>query len=261
MKTCLLKRFALVVLILAQCVSLVGCGRNAYEEGYEAGFAAAQEAAAAESEAAAEGPEGFVLITDVIPDAILEVRYYSTFNFVGERINAYEAPVAYLTKEAAAALKHVSDDLMEQGYRIKIYDAYRPQTAVDHFKAWAEDLEATEMKPYFYPEVDKSELFDKGYIAAKSGHSRGSTVDLTIVDMMTGREVDMGGGFDYFGELSHPDYTETLTQEQIDNRMILREAMMANGFRPLPEEWWHFTLENEPYPDTYFDFPVDMPKD
>ena len=168
--------------------------------------------------------------------------------------------MAFLTKEAAAALKNVSDDLMAQGYRIKIYDAYRPQTAVDHFKAWAEDLEATEMKPYFYPEVDKSELFDKGYIAAKSGHSRGSTVDLTIVDMMTGREVDMGGGFDYFGELSHPDYTETLTKEQIDNRMILREAMVKAGFRPLPEEWWHFTLENEPYPDTHFDFPVDMPK-
>ena len=127
----------------------------------------------------------------MIPDAILEIRYYATSNFVGERINTYEAPVAYLTKEAAAALKNVSDELMEQGYRIKIYDAYRPQTAVDHFKAWAEDLEATEMKPDFYPEVDKTELFDKGYIAAKSGHSRGSTVDLTIVDMMTGREVVM----------------------------------------------------------------------
>ena len=262
MKNSLLKRFAVAVLLLVQCVSLAGCGRKDYEEGYEAGFAAA--AAAVEREAAATPEEyeeqGFVLITDVIPEAILEVRYYSTFNFVGERIDAYEAPVAYLTVEAAAALKGVSDDLMEQGYRIKIYDAYRPQTAVDHFKAWAEDLDATEMKPYFYPEVNKSELFDKGYIAAKSGHSRGSTVDLTIVDMMTGCEVDMGGGFDYFGELSHPDYTETLTQEQIDNRMILREAMVNNGFRPLPEEWWHFTLENEPYPETYFDFPVDMPK-
>ncbi|MEE1200508.1 MAG: M15 family metallopeptidase [Christensenellales bacterium] len=199
---------------------------------------------------------GFVMVTDVIPDAILEIRYYSTFNFVGTRIDAYEAPVAYLTKEAAEALKNVSDDLMEQGYRIKIYDAYRPQTAVDHFKAWAEDLNATEMKPYFYPEVEKSKLFERGYIAAKSGHSRGSTVDLTIVDMKTGREVDMGGGFDYFGKLSSPAYTETLTQEQMDNRNILRKAMVDNGFRPLEEEWWHFTLENEPYPDTYFDFPI-----
>ena len=261
--------FAGILLIAVFCAALAGCGKGTYDYGYEAGFSAGVESvvgneAPAETEAAPEeayGKEGFVLITDVIPDAILEIRYYSTFNFVGERIDAYEAPVAYLTKEAAAALKNVSDELMAQGYRIKIYDAYRPQTAVDHFKAWAEDLEATEMKPYFYPEVDKSELFDKGYIAAKSGHSRGSTVDLTLVDMMTGRELDMGAGFDYFGELSHPDYTETLTQEQIDNRMILREAMVNNGFRPLLEEWWHFTLENEPYPDTYFDFPVDMPED
>lgn len=237
-----MKQFLAVVLAILLCISLVSCGKGA-EKGKE------------------YEKEGFVLITDVIPDAILEIRYYSTFNFVGERIDAYEAPVAYLTREAAEALKTVSDDLMEKGYRIKIYDAYRPQTAVDHFKAWAEDLEAVEMRPYFYPEVDKSELFDKGYIAAKSGHSRGSTVDLTIVDMRTGREVDMGGGFDYFGELSHPDYTETLTKEQIDNRMILRDAMVKGGFRPLPEEWWHFTLENEPYPDTYFDFPVDMPED
>ena len=268
MKKSMLRIFAVILLIGVLCAALAGCGKGTYDDGYEAGFSAGLESAggnevAAETEAAqveADAEEGFVMITDVIPEAILEIRYYSTFNFVGERIDAYEAPVAYLTKEAAAALKNVSDDLMAQGYRIKIYDAYRPQTAVDHFKAWAEDLEATEMKPYFYPEVDKSELFDKGYIAAKSGHSRGSTVDLTIVDMLTGREVDMGGGFDYFGELSHPDYTATLTQEQIDNRMILREAMIKSGFRPLPEEWWHFTLENEPYPETYFDFPVDMPE-
>ena len=288
MKTGVSRRFFGIVLIAALCVSLLGCGKGSYDDGYEAGFAAALEAAAAQTEAvetvapetepaqtepveteAAEPEivepeeyekEGFVLITDVIPDAILEIRYYSTFNFVGERIDAYDAPVAYLTKEAAAALKNVSDDLMAQGYRIKIYDAYRPQTAVDHFKAWAEDLEAQEMKPYFYPGVDKSELFEKGYIAAKSGHSRGSTVDLTIVDMMTGRELDMGGGFDYFGELSHPDYTATLTAEQYNNRMILQKAMVSNGFRPLAEEWWHFTLQNEPYPNTYFDFSVKMPE-
>ena len=283
MKKTMFRQFCCILLIAVLSVPLFGCRKAPYNEGYEAGFAAAMETAAEETQTAsveteetepaaveAEATEavkieeheeaGFVLITDVIPDAILEVRYYSTFNFVGERIDAYEAPVAYLTKEAAAALKNVSDDLMAQGYRIKIYDAYRPQTAVDHFKAWAEDLEAEEMKPYFYPEVDKSELFEKGYIAAKSGHSRGSTVDLTIVDMMTGRELDMGGAFDYFGELSHPAYTATLTQEQFNNRMILQKAMVDKGFRPLAEEWWHFTLENEPYPNTYFDFPVDMPE-
>ncbi|MBR6548545.1 MAG: M15 family metallopeptidase [Clostridia bacterium] len=263
------KKRILFLLCVVLCVLSVGCAAETTEQAPTISSVSQSAATGSAVSAPAESEstviettenDNFVLITDVIPDAILEIRYYSTFNFVGERINGYQAPVAYLTKEAASALKNVSDEVMKQGYRIKIYDAYRPQTAVDHFKAWAEDLEATEMKSYFYPEVDKSELFDKGYIAAKSGHSRGSTVDLTLVDMKTGREVDMGGGFDYFGELSHPDYTETLTQEQIDNRMILRQAMVDNGFRPLPEEWWHFTLENEPYSDTYFDFAVDMPE-
>ena len=199
---------------------------------------------------------GFVLLTDVIPDVILEIRYYSTFNFVGERIDSYEAPLAYLTEEAAFALKKASDSLKKQGYRLKIYDAYRPQTAVDHFKRWAEDANATEMKPYFYPDVDKSEVFAKGFIAERSGHSRGSTVDLTLVDMVTGRELDMGSPFDFFGEISHAEQTYSLTETQINNRYILRKAMTESGFKILPEEWWHFTLENEPYPNTYFDFPI-----
>ena len=199
---------------------------------------------------------GLVPLTDVIPDAVLEIRYYSTFNFVGERIDSYGAPVAYLTREAAFALKGVSDGLRDQGYCIKVYDAYRPQTAVNHFKRWADDLFATEMKPYFYPHMDKSEIFEKGFIAERSGHSRGSTVDLTLIDMVTGRELDMGSPFDFFGEISYSERTEGLTDEQIANRAILRRAMVENGFRPLPEEWWHFTLENEPYPDTYFDIPI-----
>ena len=202
---------------------------------------------------------GFVLLTDVIPDMLLEIRYYSSFNFVGERIDAYEAPVAYLTKEAALALKKANDDLKKQGYIIEIFDAYRPQSAVDHFKRWAKDLDAIEMKPYYYPNVDKSELFALGYIAEKSAHSRGAAVDLTIVDMMSGQELDMGSAFDFFGEVSHSLYTDGLTETQINNRMILRRAMMANGFKPMAEEWWHFSLENEPYPDTYFDFPITMP--
>ena len=199
---------------------------------------------------------GFVLLTDVIPDALLEIRYYSTLNFVGERIDAYEAPVAYLTKEAAYALKNASDDLKKQGYVIEIFDAYRPQSAVDHFKRWAKDLDAVEMKPYFYPDVDKSELFTKGYIAEKSAHSRGAAVDLTIVDMMSGQELDMGSAFDFFGEVSHSEHSEGLTEAQINNRKILRRAMTDNGFKPIAEEWWHFTLADEPYPDTYFDYPV-----
>ena len=204
---------------------------------------------------------GFVLLTDAIPDALLEIRYFSTFNFVGERIDAYEAPVAYLTKETALALKNASDALKKQGYVIEIFDAYRPQSAVDHFKRWAKDLDATEMKPYYYPDVDKSELFTLGYIAEKSAHSRGAAVDLTIVDMMSGQELDMGSAFDFFGEVSHSEHTEGLTKEQINNRRILRKAMTENGFKPLAEEWWHFSLENEPYPDTYFDFPITMKSD
>lgn len=197
----------------------------------------------------------FVLLSDAVPDAILEIRYYSTYNFVGDRVDGYEEPVALLTKEAAARLKEVSDELREKGYRLKIFDAYRPQMAVNHFVRWAEDIDDTQMKEYFYPELDKSVLFEQGYIDAHSGHSRGSTVDLTLFDMKLEKEVDMGGTFDYFGELSHPDYTE-ITEEQYNNRMILREAMLNHGFKPLAEEWWHFTLKEEPYPDTYFTFPV-----
>ena len=197
----------------------------------------------------------FVLLSEAVPDAILEIRYYSTYNFVGDRIDGYEQPTALLTKEAAAALKEVSDELVSKGYRLKIFDAYRPQMAVSHFVRWAQDLNDTRMKPYFYPELDKSVLFDQGYIAEHSGHSRGSTVDLTLFDMETEREVDMGGTFDYFGELSHPDYEEVTTR-QYKKRMLLRDTMLAHGFKPLSTEWWHFTLENEPYPDTYFTFPV-----
>ena len=203
---------------------------------------------------------GFALVTDEIPDAILEMRYYSTFNFVGERIDAYEAPIAYLSREATESLKKASDDLKKQGYRIKIYDAYRPCTAVAHFKRWSRDMDAIEMKPYFYPTKEKLELFEMGYIAERSSHSRGSAVDLTLVDMISGRELDMGCGFDFFGELSDYDRVEGLTEEQIRNRSILCTAMTKNGFKPHRREWWHFTLENEPYPDTYFDFPIVAPK-
>lgn len=197
----------------------------------------------------------FVLITDVVPDAIFEIRYYSTYNFVGDRIDGYEEPLAFMTREAAEALKEVSDDVKEKGYRLKIYDAYRPQEAVTNFVEWAKDADDTRMKEYFYPDLDKSVLFPQGYIAAHSGHSRGSTVDLTLFDMDTEKEVDMGGTFDFFGELSHPDY-KGITKRQYKNRMILRKAMMKHGFNPLAEEWWHFTLAKEPYPNTYFTFPV-----
>lgn len=200
-------------------------------------------------------PSGFVLLSEVIPDVLLDIRYYSTFNFIGERIDGYETPAAYMTKEAAYALKKVSDAVMKKGYRLKIFDAYRPQRAVDHFMRWAKEEKDIRMKEYFYPMLEKSVIIPEGYIAEHSGHSRGSTVDLTLFDMQTQRDLDMGGTFDYFGEISHSDYPD-LTKEQYDNRILLKEVMMEYGFLPLKEEWWHYTLKDEPYPDTYFDFPI-----
>ena len=198
---------------------------------------------------------GFVLLSDAVPDAILEIRYYSTYNFVGKRIAGYEEPIALITKEAATKLKEVSDELIEKGYRLKIYDAYRPQMAVNNFVDWAKDVNDIKMKKYFYPNLDKEVLFPQMYIMEYSGHTRGSTVDLTLFDMNTEKEVDMGGTFDYFGKESHPDY-KGITDEQYNNRMILREAMVLHGFKPLETEWWHFTLEDEPYKDIYFNFPI-----
>ena len=198
---------------------------------------------------------GFVVLADFVPHIVQEIRYYSTYNFIGERIDGYEEPCALLTVEAARALKTVSNELNVQGYRLKVFDAYRPACAVKHFTLWGIEDQDIRMKPYFYPELEKQELFAKGYIARQSSHSRGSTVDLTLLDMKTGKEVDMGGPFDYFGELSHPDY-RGITDEKFENRMFLQKAMVRNGFMPIDCEWWHFTLNNEPYPDTYFNFPV-----
>ena len=210
----------------------------------------------AERSKSADDPTGFVLLADVAPKIIQEVRYYSTYNFIGDRIDGYYEPCVLMTAEAAEALKKVSDDVEKMGYRLKIFDAYRPQMAVDHFMRWAQDLNDVRMKKYFYPKIDKKRIIPEGYVAEQSGHTRGSTVDLTLFDMNTGKEVDMGGTFDYFGELSHPDYRGNLTQQQIKNRQILRDAMIKNGFKPLDTEWWHFTLKNEPYPNTYFTFTI-----
>ena len=209
----------------------------------------------------------FVMLTDAVPDAILEIRYFGTYNFVGKRIDGYEQPTALLTRQAADSLRAVSDDVMRLGYRLKIYDAYRPQKAVDHFVRWATAVEDTLMKRYFYPNLDKSVLFEQDYIAEKSGDTRGSTVDLTLFDMATDKELDMGGTFDWFGHESHPDFggnpetgvympNDSITAEQFAHRMILRNAMLRHGFKALDSEWWHFTLKNEPFPDTYFTFPV-----
>ena len=223
---------------------------------------------------ATEDNSQFVTLTDVVPDAILEIRYFGTYNFVGDRIDGYLEPTALLTRQAADSLKAVSDDVIKLGYRLKIYDAYRPQKAVDHFMRWGKDIADTRMKTYFYPDLDKKVLFPQEYICEKSGHTRGSTLDLTLFDMATEKELDMGGTFDWFGPESHPDFCgnpetqeftgdnskspagRSITQEQFKNRMILRQAMLRHGFKPFDTEWWHFTLKDEPFPDTYFTFPV-----
>ena len=200
-------------------------------------------------------PSGFVLLADYVPQIVQEIRYYSTYNFVGDRIDGYEEPCALLTIEAARALKAASYEVFVQGYRFKVFDAYRPACAVRHFVLWGIEDQDIRMTSYFYPELEKQELFAKGYIAKMSGHSRGSTIDLTLLDMRTGKEVDMGSPFDLFSEISHPDY-KGITEDQYANRMLLQHAMLRGGFQPLDCEWWHFTLKNEPFPDTYFDFPV-----
>ena len=196
----------------------------------------------------------FAEIYTMIDDASYDIRYYSSNNFTGNRINGYKAPKAYMTKEALTALSVASQDLRKQGYRLLIWDSYRPQKAVDNFVVWINNPN-DEGDRSFYPDLKKSDLVKGGYIATKSSHTRGSTVDLTLIKK-DGSYVDMGGTFDMFSEISHPDYKK-LTKQQKKNRQILRKAMFKAGFDGIDSEWWHFTLKNEPYPDTYFDFDVE----
>ncbi len=196
----------------------------------------------------------FAPVYTVVDDAVFDIRYYSSNNFTGSRINGYKAPVAYMTKESLAALSVAAADLRKQGYRLLIWDTYRPQKAVYNFVEWINDSKNVGDKT-FYPTLKKSDLLKGGYIAEKSGHTRGSTVDLTLIKK-DGSYVDMGGTFDLFSEISHPNYKK-LTKEQKKNRKILHDAMIKAGFKGIDSEWWHFTLKDEPYPDIYFDFDVE----
>ncbi|NJN25503.1 MAG: M15 family metallopeptidase [Cyclobacteriaceae bacterium] len=203
-------------------------------------------------------PDDFVDVKKVIPDIEIDLRYFSTHNFVGDTIDGYQANICYLTAEAAMALYNVQKELKTSGYGLKVFDGYRPQQAVNHFVRWSRDLQDTRMKATYYPDIDKKSLFRQGYISSRSGHSRGSTVDLTLVYLsgyQMGQEVDMGTSWDFFSPRSGYA-SEVLSLQQRTNRMMLQQAMMAHGFRPYKEEWWHFTLRNEPFPTTYFDFPV-----
>ncbi|MGK3207602.1 M15 family metallopeptidase [Amycolatopsis sp. MEPSY49] len=221
----------------------------------------------------------FVALSDVAPSILQDIRYATRHNFVGQRIDGYLEPTCILTRQAADGLRRAQAQVLRQGYTLKVYDCYRPQRAVDHFVRWAKDLADEKMKAEFYPNVEKDRLFEEGYIAEKSGHSRGSTMDLTLVKLPPRHQrpyrpgeplkpcfapqdqrfpdnmVDMGTGYDCFDPLAHTD-NPAITGAARTNRDVLRNAMTAAGFRNLPEEWWHYTLNGEPFPDTYFDFPV-----
>jgi D-alanyl-D-alanine dipeptidase len=239
----------------------------------------ASPAPAARATAEPKAPEDFVALRSVDPTIVQEMRYTTAHNFVGEPVDGYRQPVCVLTRPAARALHRAQVTLLRQGYSLKVYDCYRPQRAVDHFVRWAKDLRDVRMKAEFYPLVDKSRLFADGYIAGRSGHSRGSTVDLTVVrlpaaptrpyepgealvpcyapqgERFPDNSLDMGTGYDCFDTLSRTD-DPRVRGEQRANRNLLRDTLGAEGFVNLPEEWWHFTYEPEPFPDTYFDFPV-----
>jgi D-alanyl-D-alanine dipeptidase len=200
-------------------------------------------------------PEDFVDATRVVPGLVVDMRYAGSFNFVGRPIDGYEAPLCILTRQAAEALAEVQAELQDYGLGLKVFDCYRPARAVADFVRWAEDESDTEMKATFYPDVDKSELFAEGYIAERSGHSRGSTVDLTLVYLPFASDVPMGTGFDFFSTRSWPTDAEQPSEVRA-NRLLLSSVMRRHGFEPYEYEWWHFTLADEPYPDTYFNFPV-----
>jgi D-alanyl-D-alanine dipeptidase len=211
--------------------------------------------ACASQGAPSQRADSFVNARSLVPGLVVEMRYAGSHNFVGRPIDGYEAPACLLTAQTAEALAAVQRELAASGRGLKVFDCYRPARAVADFAAWARDISDQRTKAEFYPNVDKARLFELGYIAERSGHSRGSTLDLTIVDLATGAELDMGTGYDLFDPRSWPS-DDSVPAAARENRMLLQRLMMANGFRPLQEEWWHFTLEGEPYPETYFDFPV-----
>jgi D-alanyl-D-alanine dipeptidase len=201
-------------------------------------------------------PKGFSYVSEIDATIKKELRYGTSNNFIGKPIDGYLKDSLIVSTPAAKALKEIQTKLMLSGLSLKIFDAYRPQQAVDHFVRWAKVMNDTLMKQLYYPNVQKSELFTLGFIASKSGHTRGSTVDLCIVDVKTNKELDMGSSYDFFGEKSHPFYKK-ITEAQMKNRMLLRTIMIKNGFIPYDNEWWHFTLKDEPYPTTYFNFLIE----
>lgn len=200
-------------------------------------------------------PKAFVYLEDIAPTIQIELRYFSDNNFIGKPIPGYKNNRLIITEETAKSLKKIQQELFQKELSLKIFDGYRPQQAVDHFVRWAKVLKDTVMKAQYYPKIKKNSLFKNGYIALKSGHSRGSTIDLTIINIKTGQALDMGSAYDYFGIQSHPLY-QNISKKQKQNRLLLRNIMLNHGFTPYENEWWHFTLKKEPFPNTYFTFPI-----
>ncbi|MDD3608451.1 MAG: M15 family metallopeptidase [Halothiobacillaceae bacterium] len=201
-------------------------------------------------------PALFVNVHDVAPDVLCQLRYLGADNFVGAPVEGYRANRCLLTRPAAEALARVDARLASFGLGLHLFDAYRPQRAVDHFVRWAQDVADTRTQAIYYPRLDKARLFPEGYIAKRSGHSRGSTVDVTLIERRTGQPLPMGTPFDFFGPESWPDDPGQKAEVRA-HRLLLRTLMQSEGFMPYAQEWWHFTLGNEPFPDTYFDFPVE----
>jgi len=201
-------------------------------------------------------PAGFADVRQVAPLVLQELRYATSYNFIGRPVDGYRTGRACLALEAAQALRAASEDALRRGWLLKIYDAYRPQRAVDHFNRWVLDADDTAMKPWFYPDVEKVDLYALDFLGRRSAHSRGSAVDLTLFDPRAGRDADMGGPFDFFGPVSNFRF-DGLTPDQAARRALLRELMTAHGFEPLESEWWHFRLIREPFPETWFDFVVE----
>lgn len=198
----------------------------------------------------------FVYLKEMMPNLRSDLRYYGSNNFVGQPLEGYNSPKCILSKDAAEALAKVQTELERIGFGLLIYDAYRPQQAVDFVIGWAQDDSDTLMKDEYYPNIDKEDLFTQGYIAKQSGHSRGSTIDLTIVSLKTRHILNMGSPYDLFDEKSHTDYPN-ITKNQHALRMLLKRRMEKHGFKSYDKEWWHFTLKDEPFPETYFDFPIE----
>ncbi len=219
-------------------------------------FSALLMSAGLPSEDPSRDRSGFVELKQAIPGIVYDIRYFGNDNFVGKQVDGYHKAAAYLSREAAKALTEVQKELNAEGLGLKVFDAYRPQKAVDHFVRWGKDVNDTLTKAKYYPEVDKAQLFELEYVATRSSHTRGSTLDLTIIDLKTGQELDMGSPWDFFGAISHHD-SPLVNATHTANRNKLRNLMKKHGFKEYPQEWWHYTLVNEPFPDTYFDFDVD----